>query len=133
MTETETTPTTPKIKRPAYFVLLVPPAIDPATCTDDQAETVHVVVNAGDQLRAELEAGQIKLPENGRQTPFHITALWLWAALARTGVIDYRFGEFKQRLLAYEPDKQRPAPHGDPETADELDELDPRPTEASTS
>lgn len=122
---------TPTIKRPAFWVLLAPPDTDPATITDDDAATVHVLVTAGDQLRAELEAGQLGLREAGRHTPFHLTALWLWAALVRTGEVSYKFPEFKQRLLAYEPDKQRPQPHT--EEGAPLDELDAHPTAASTS
>lgn len=122
--------TQPIVKRPAYWVLLAPPDTDPETITDDEAVQVHVVVNSQDQLRAELEAANLQLRDVGK-TPFHLTALWLWAALARTKQIDYKFTEFKRRMLAYEPDKARPAPHTGDVT--EGDELDAHPTEASTS
>ncbi len=121
----------PSIKRPAFWVLLAPIDTDPATIEDDDADTLHVIITAGDQLRAELEAGQLGLREAGRHTPFHLTALWLWAALVRTGDVTYKFPEFKQRLLAYEPDRTRPEPHTREDA--ELDELDAHPTAASTS
>lgn len=122
--------TTTSIKRPAFFVLMAPADADPDTVTDDECETVHVVVNSQDQLRAELEARQIGL-SSVKDTPFHLTVLWLWAAMVRTKRTDDKWATFKRRCLHYEADKQRPAPHTEPGT--ETDELDAHPTEASTS
>lgn len=118
------------IKRPAFWVLLAPDGADPDTVTDAECDTVHVVVNSQDQLRAELEAGQLGL-RKVNDTPFHLTVLWLWAAMVRTKQVDCKWPEFKRRCLHYEPDKERPAPHT--AKGDETDELDAHPTEASTS
>lgn len=61
--------------------------------------TVTVGVRTGDQLLAELEAGQLGLPLTFSQAPTHHTALWLWAALTRMGYTDERFKAFQPRLL----------------------------------
>lgn len=51
-----------------------------------------VEVRHGDLLRAELEAGRQKLPVDPRLIPQQTTALWVWAALVREGIVtvDYR-------------------------------------------
>lgn len=124
-----TTPTPPKLKRPAYHVWLAPEGADANAVADEDALYHHVVVNTGDQLLAELEASKLKLDQ--AKQPFHLTALWLWAAMHRAGVHDEKFQTFKARILSYDPDKDRGAPiTEDPD--DELDELDAHPTEAST-
>lgn len=117
------------IKRPAFYVLLAPEGTDPDTVTDADCETVHVVVHSQDQLRAELEAGQLGL-RNVKDQPFHLTVLWLWASMVRTGAVTCKWQEFKRRMLAYEADKDRPAPHT---TETDPDELDAHPTALSTS
>lgn len=120
------------IKRPAFWVLIAPEGTDPDTITDDEATTMHVVVNSQDQLRAELEAPAAGLRKIKDQ-PFHLTALWLWAAMARTGQTELPWKDFKTRMLHYTEDKTRPAPHTAPPAELEADELDARPTAASTS
>lgn len=127
-----TTTPTPVLKRPAYHAWIAPEGIDPDTATDEQLEYHHVVVNHADQLRAELEANRHKL--DARKHPMHVSSLWLWAAMVRTGDYDASYPEFKRALVAYDPDKDRPAPHTDDgDGDDERDELDARPTAASTS
>src|SRR5688572_11476285 len=80
---------------PTFQVLVAgPDSPDPADATE---HTVQVYT--GDQLRAELEAGQLKLPLKFDQAPTHHTALWLWAALTRMGVTDQKFKDFQPRLL----------------------------------
>lgn len=82
---------------PTFQVLVAPPGEGPA---DLEAATEHTVqVLTGDQLRAELEAGQLGLPLEFKQAPTHHTALWLWAALSRMGVTDAKFKDFQPRLL----------------------------------
>jgi hypothetical protein len=125
-----TTPT-PHLKRPAYHAWVAPEGTDPDTATDDQLEYHHIVVHHADQLRAELEASKQRL--DPRKHPMHLSSLWLWAALVRTGRFDAGYPEFKRALIAYDPDQDRDAPHTDPDTADQPDELDARPTAASTS
>lgn len=121
----------PTLKRPAYFVWMTPDGADPDAVEDDDLELEHVVVNHGDQLRAELEANKLGLAKAGTGTPMHLTALWIWAALVRTGRFDEKFQEFKVRCISYEPDRDRDQPHTDDDA--DADDLDARPTEASTS
>lgn len=124
-----TTPTPPKLKRPAYHLWLAPEGTDPSDVPDDQAVYHHVVVNTGDQLLAELEASKLKLDPTKHH--WHLTALWLWAASHRAGIHDEPFRTFRTRLLNYDPDQDRGAPITEDDD-DELDELDAHPTEAST-
>jgi hypothetical protein len=124
------TPTSrPVLKRPAYHVWVAPTGTDPDTATEDELDYHHVVVHHADQLRAELEASKLKL--DARKFPMHLSSLWLWASMVRTGAFDATYAEFKRAMVAYDPDKDRDAPH----TADddERDEHDARPTAASTS
>jgi len=120
----------PTIKRPAFHVWLAPEGVDPNTATDDQLEYHHVLVHSGDQLRAELEAKRVGITDM-RANPMHITVLWLWAALVRTGAYSDKFQAFKAACVSYDADRDRDAPHTDDD--DQADELDAFPTEASTS
>lgn len=81
------------LTKPRYDVLL-------ADETGDVEHRVEVVF--GDQLRAELEAPRHGLARIG-DAPQHAVAMWIWAALTRTHVIDQPFQEFKPRLLVVEP------------------------------
>lgn len=118
-----TTPT-PKLKRLAYHVWMLPEGADPELADDlddDQLVYHHVVVNHSDQLRAELEAKRHQLGKP-QDTPMHLTSLWLWASLVRTKRYDDKFQAFKTACVSYDPDKE-----ADPELTD------PDPTAASTS
>lgn len=128
-------PPAPKMKRLAYHVWLAPAELpdgvtDALELPDDALEYHHVLVGNGDQLRAELEANQLRIKPV--DNPMHLTNLWLWAALVRTGVVDSKFRDFKAsgRLVNYDPDRDRDQPHTDPDA--ELDDLDPNPTVASS-
>ena len=121
----------PPLKRPAYWVWISPDGVDPDAATDDQLEAHHVVIHHADQLRAELEANKQGLPKGATSTPMHLTALWLWAAMVRLEVFSGGFRDFKSRCVAYDPDKDRDAPHTD--DTDDTDELDAHPTAASMS
>lgn len=120
----------PKMKRLAYHAWLAPEGHegDPLELPEDQLEYHYVLIGNGDQLRAELEANQLRL--KARENPMHLTNLWLWAALVRMGVVDLKFQAFKARLVSYDPDTSRDQPHTDPDA--DLDGLDPDPTEASS-
>lgn len=122
----------PKMKRLAFHVWLTPADYtgeDPGMLDESELVYHHVAITNGDQLRAELEAGKLKLDQ--RSNPMHLTTLWLWAALVRMDAVDVKFQEFKHRCVSYDPDRDRDQPHTDP--AAELDELDERPTVASSS
>lgn len=121
----------PTLKRPAFYAWITPDGVDPDTVDDDDLQLMHVIVNHSDQLRAELEAGKQGLAKGGTTTPMHLTALWIWAALVRTGRFDGKFQDFKTRCVAYDPDKDRDQPHT--EDGADVDDLDAHPTEASTS
>lgn len=118
------TRTPPKLTRPAYHVWMDPRTDitpDSPELDDSELEYQYVVVNHGDQLRAELEAKRHGLGKP-QDTPMHLTSLWLWAALVRTHRYDGKFAEFKLACVSYDPDKE----------ADPAD-VEPDPTEASTS
>jgi hypothetical protein len=70
----------------------------------------EVVVSSGDMLRAELEQRRLKLDG----LAFHLTALWLWAALVRDGVEQRKAAEFIAEPPEFEPVKR---PDGQPEEA----------------
>lgn len=121
---------TPKLRRLAFHVWLDPrPDLTPASPELDDDELVyhHVRINGGDQLRAELEARRHNLG-SPKETPMHLTALWLWAALVRMGVYGDKFAAFKLALINYDPDK----PDDDEDQAHDDDDV-VVPTEASTS
>lgn len=105
----------PLLKRPIYHVWLERDGAEP--------DYHRVVVNGTDQLRAELEGRKLGLVKL-EQAPMHLTALWLWASLTRTGSIDLAFPAFRDALLSFDPAKD-----DDGELADEP--VDP--TAASTS
>lgn len=65
---------------------------------------VEVDVTQGDRLRAELEAGRQNLPVDPRQAPQQTTALWVWAALVRTRVVDVDYRTFRDGAPAVESD-----------------------------
>lgn len=109
MTETRTPP---KLHRPAFHVWMLP---------EEDPTYHHVTINHADQLRAELESKSQGLGKP-QDTPMHLTALWLWAALVRTGRYEQNFATFKTECLAYDPDRE----------ADD-DDTGPDPTEASTN
>jgi hypothetical protein len=116
----------PKLTRPKYHVWLDPRpdlTADSPELDDTELEYHHVVVNAGDQLRAELEAKRNALG-SPKDSPMHLTVLWLWAALVRTKRYDGKFQAFKLACISFDPDK--------PADADDTQD-DVTPTEASTS
>lgn len=120
----------PTLKRPAYHVWLAPDGVNPDDVPVDDLEYHHVLVHHADQLKAELEAGKVGLAKGGTGTPMHLTALWIWANLTRTGRFTGKFPEFKAACVGYDPDTDRDEPHTDPDA--EADDLDAHPTEAST-
>lgn len=120
----------PTLKRPAYYAWIAPADLDPDTADERELECHHVVVHHADQLRAELEANKQGLAKGGTGAPMHLTALWLWANLIRTGRYDGNFRAFKLACVAYTPDQERDEPHTEDDA--DLDHLDAHPTEAST-
>jgi hypothetical protein len=101
------------VQRYAFDVLLDDPALG--------EKELRVEVRAGDRLKAELEAVKQKVSEP-KLYPQHITALWLWCALVRTGDVEVGFQEFKRDLLIE---------FGRAEEADAV--VDPTPAETSAS
>lgn len=71
--------------------------------TDDPtgpAEAEHrVTVILGDQLRGELEGKKLGLDTS---YPIHTGALWVWAAMVRTGHYSGTFHEFKDACLDFD-------------------------------
>lgn len=114
----------PKLNRLAYHVWMLPEGTDPELADELDAEDLdyhYVIVGHGDQLRAELESKRQGLGKP-QDTPMHLTSLWLWASLVRTKRYDGKFQAFKVACVSYDPDKE----------ADPAD-VEPDPTEASTS
>lgn len=106
----------------------------------DQEVEMRVEVRAGDRLKAELEAVKQKVPDP-KLYPQHITALWLFFALIRTGHVNVGFQEFKRDVLVeygraagedVEPDPTPPAdPSASPSSA--LTTTEEAPTTGSDS
>lgn len=92
----------PKLNRPTYWAWITDPT------NPDLDPVPHlVVVNAGDQLRAELEAHSHGI-KSAKDAPMHLTALWLWAAMVRTGDYSDKFRAFKDELIAWDvPDDEK--------------------------
>lgn len=97
---------TPTLTRPTFHVWLAPEGTDQSEdLPADQLTHHRVMVSSGDQLRAELEAGQRKLPKGGRDTPMHLTVLWLWASMVRTGRFSGGSREFQALCVSYDPER----------------------------
>lgn len=121
--------TIPKLNRPAYWVWVVP-AADQDTTDLDAHQPELVVINAGDQLRAELEAKRHSIG-SGKDNPMHLTTLWLWAAMVRTGAYAENYPRFKADLIAWDAPKDDDAE--DATDAEGTPAGDVIPTGASTS
>lgn len=67
---------------------------------DPTQPPLEVVVSSGDMMRAELEAHKLKLPEGAN---FHVTALWLWSALVRSGHEQRKAPEFLTEPPEWQP------------------------------
>jgi hypothetical protein len=111
----------PTLSRPTYHVWIAPADTDHDTLPESELVYRLVRVSAGDQLRAELEAKRLHLG-SAKDSPMHLTVLWLWAALVRTGGFDGTFAAFRDRCVAFDPDKD-----------EDNDEAAVTPTGASTS
>lgn len=81
--------------------------------TDDDLEPRLVDVRLCDQLRGELEASKRGLDRGGKTLGMHLSALWCWAALARTGDTALKFDEWVNTVAALEPVEDE-APDADP-------------------
>lgn len=100
------------LNRPTFRVEL-------ADGTEHTVEVIH-----GDQLRAELEAKKQGIPVDFAEAPVHLTTLWVWSSLVRTGVCQVGFQEFSNTQLvqlvrgkADHPDPVRPTQQGQPTDA----------------
>lgn len=84
------------LKRPRYRVWL---NIEGRDLTTDLPPDHLVTVTHGDQLRAELEASKLHLPEMSK-APMTYTTLWVWCALARQGLTTANYMKFQNQELA---------------------------------
>lgn len=82
--------TAPTLTRPRYHVWL---AEDPEA---DPTYVGVVTVRNVDQLTAETQAKGLGI--RIKEQPFHLTNLWLWAALVRTGQTTARFPELVKQM-----------------------------------
>lgn len=63
-----------------------------ATEPENTGHVEHVVeLTFADQLRGELEAKKNGIPDSAA---LHVTAVWCWCALTRTGLYDQPFQQF---------------------------------------
>lgn len=69
---------------------------------DPDQPPLEVAISSGDMMRAELEVAKLRLPD---KAPFHLTALWLWSALVRTGTETRKAPEFIADPPEFEPIK----------------------------
>ena len=97
----------PALDRPRFHVWI---GEDPE---DEAPEYMGVVtVTNADQLTAETQARGLGL-HNLRDTPFHLTNLWLWAAAVRRGLTTDKFKPFTARL-EYRPVEDEGEDQADP-------------------
>lgn len=85
-----TDPTPPRLTLPRYHVWL---ATEPAA---DPAYVGVVTVRNIDQLTAETQSKGLGI--RLKEQPFHLTNLWLWAALTRQGLTTDRFHALVQHM-----------------------------------
>lgn len=83
------------MKRTVFDVAMQTP-----TETDPEQITEHrVTVILGDQLRGELEGKKLGLDTN---YPIHTGALWVWAAMLRSGHYSGTFQDFKGACVDFD-------------------------------
>lgn len=83
------------VRRPTFTLELL----------DGTTHTVEVL--HGDQLRAELQAGQEGIPVNPGVMPLATTTLWLWAACTRLGITTAKYKAFRDsELLAVQRERE---------------------------
>lgn len=88
------------IKRMQYSLEL---ADDPTN--HDETREVTVTVTLGDQLRAERQ-GRKHGVTDAKGMPFHVTALWCWASMSRTGDTSLSFPDFVETVVTVsDPDE----------------------------
>ena len=89
-----TTPAPPTLTLPRYHVWVAPePDADPAYVG-------VVTVRNVDQLTAETQSKALGI--RIKEQPFHLTNLWLWAALVRTGQTSEKFHALV-KVMEYRP------------------------------
>lgn len=88
------------LTRPCFDVWLNLP--DRELTADSPPDFPAVTIMSGDQLRAELESKRLNLPPM-REAPLNATTLWVWAALARMGLIGEQAGEFMANPPEFAP------------------------------
>jgi hypothetical protein len=101
---TDTTAPPPTLSRPQYHVWMTPD-LTPDLDADPPYVGVVTIRNV-DQLTAETQAKalNIKLTDN-----FHLTNLWIWAAMVREEQTTARFHDFIKRMEYRPVDKDQPA------------------------
>jgi hypothetical protein len=89
-------PDAPTFTRPRFHVWMLPPDTDPADADDTDPEYVGVVtITNQDQLMAETQAKGLGV---SRESAFHLTNLWLWAAMVRRKRTEDKFRTFTARM-----------------------------------
>lgn len=128
-----------------YFDVYVAP-LDADGQPDFDAEPIafeHLEIRHGDTLRAELEANRRNTP-GANKAPMNGASLWCWAALQRTGLLECKYAEFKERAIsvqgvkgaggAIQVDPTQPAaPTGSPSSSPTTSAEDPSSGSTPTS
>lgn len=122
MTETPAPP--PRLTRPRFDLWAEPddPGLEPAYLA-------RVTITNGDQLLAETQAKGLGI--DVKAYPFHLTALWVWAAAVRVDLTSDKFKVFTTRY-AWEGVKDPTEPGGEEGEADPTPGA-PGPSTASAS
>lgn len=107
-------PVPPRPKRLRFHVWITPHDGD-----DTPAYQGEVEVRNQDQLVAENAARSLNIPRV-KDSPFHLTNLWIWAACVRLGLTEDKFHVFTHRL---DYDAVKDAPDQDGE--EDQEEVDP--------
>lgn len=114
------------MKRTMFEVaMLAPTETDP-----EHIEERRVTVILGDQLRGELEGKKLGLDTN---YPIHTGALWVWAAMLRSGHYSGSFQEFKSACVDYEAVGEEDADPTNPAASSDSALSSPSPTPAPVS
>ncbi len=105
-----TNPTPPTLNLPRYHVWM----LDPEGSADPRYVGIITVRNV-DQLTAESQAKALSI--RPKEQPWHLTNLWIWAAMVREGHTSERFHALV-KMMEWQPIK-------DSELEEEVDDEDP--------
>lgn len=116
--------TPPTLDRPRFHVWMTPEGQDPNATEPEYVGEVTILNQ--DQLTAETQGRANGVPD-AKAAPFHLTNLWIWAAMVRLDLTRDKFPVFVRRM-EYRPVEADTAPEDL-----EADDLDPTTTAGAPS